>query len=176
MPYVPTVWKNREVERPRTYIQQDNGDGTITLIPAEGTVIEPGTPIIASNMNNIEQGIARAHEAIADTGWINLTLKNGIEKYSNEETPQYRKKGQTVFLRGAVKGVTNGNTVIGTLPSDCRPSALHPFVQNTSAGTDGTAYFSRLRVNTNGDIVVENSNRTFSADRWIPISTVFATD
>lgn len=62
MAYVPTVWKNREVERPRTFTIQDNGDGTVTLIPAEGQVIEPGTPIIAANMNKIEQGIVDAHE------------------------------------------------------------------------------------------------------------------
>ena len=64
MAYVRTVWKNREVERPRTYEKIENPDGTITLIPSEGTIIEEGTPIIAANMNNIEQGIEAAHNAI----------------------------------------------------------------------------------------------------------------
>ncbi|OUM86644.1 MAG: hypothetical protein BAA01_11590 [Bacillus thermozeamaize] len=64
MAYTPTVWKNREVERPRTYQLQDNGDGTTTLIPAEGNVIEAGTPIIADNMNKIEQGIKEAHDQL----------------------------------------------------------------------------------------------------------------
>lgn len=67
MPYEPTVWKNREVERPRTYTKVENPDGTITLIPQEGNIIEPGTPIIAENMNKIEQGIKEAHELIGDT-------------------------------------------------------------------------------------------------------------
>ncbi|GGA31663.1 hypothetical protein [Psychrobacillus lasiicapitis] len=57
MAYEPTEWKNREVEKPRTFTVQNNDDGTITLIPAEGQVTEPGTPITASNMNKIEQGI-----------------------------------------------------------------------------------------------------------------------
>jgi len=60
MPYEPTEWKNREVEKPRTFIMQDNGDGTITLIPEEGNVAEPGTPIAATFMNKIEQGIVNA--------------------------------------------------------------------------------------------------------------------
>lgn len=60
MPYVPTDWVNREVERPRTYIFQDNGDGTTTLIPAEGDIISFGTPIIAENLNNMEEGIQNA--------------------------------------------------------------------------------------------------------------------
>lgn len=57
MAYERTVWKNREVEKPRTFTKVDNPDGTITLTPAEGNIIEPGTPIIASNMNKIEDEI-----------------------------------------------------------------------------------------------------------------------
>lgn len=60
MPYEKTIWKNREVERPRTFEKIENPDGTITLVPAEGNIIEPGTPIIAENMNNIEDGIEEA--------------------------------------------------------------------------------------------------------------------
>lgn len=54
MAYVKTLWVNREVERPFTYTLEENGDGTTTLIPAEGEVTAPGTPIIASNLNKIE--------------------------------------------------------------------------------------------------------------------------
>lgn len=54
MAYEPTDWKNREVERPRTFTLQENDDGTITLIPAEGKVTEPGTPIVAPLLNKIE--------------------------------------------------------------------------------------------------------------------------
>jgi len=57
MAYEKTVWKNREVERPRTFQKVENPDGTITLVPAEGNIIEAGTPIIASNMNKIEDEI-----------------------------------------------------------------------------------------------------------------------
>lgn len=43
---------------------QNNPDGTITLIPAEGQIVEAGTPIIAVNMNNMEGGIEAAHNSI----------------------------------------------------------------------------------------------------------------
>ncbi|OMF54672.1 hypothetical protein BK138_16060 [Paenibacillus rhizosphaerae] len=66
MAYTPTEWKNREVERPRTYNFQNNDDGTTTLIPAEGTIVEPGTPIVAANMNNIEQGLVDLSQNKAD--------------------------------------------------------------------------------------------------------------
>lgn len=64
MAYEPTIWKNREVEKPRTFTMQDNGDGTITLIPAEGIVTEPGTPIMAANMNKIEVQLKLSSEHI----------------------------------------------------------------------------------------------------------------
>jgi hypothetical protein len=66
MTYEKTVWKNREVEKPRTFTVTENPDGTITLTPAEGEIIEEGTPIIADNMNNIEDGIEAAHEKLAE--------------------------------------------------------------------------------------------------------------
>lgn len=64
MAYQPTDWRNREVERPRTFEMQNNPDGTTTLIPSEGVVTEPGTPIMASNMNKIEdQLVVMEHHA-----------------------------------------------------------------------------------------------------------------
>jgi parallel beta-helix repeat protein len=54
--YEPINWKDRIVEKPRTYHVQNNPDGTITLIPAPGTVVQEGTPVNAANLNKIEQG------------------------------------------------------------------------------------------------------------------------
>lgn len=61
MAYDPTVWEDRVVERPRTYQIQNNPDGTITLIPAPGQVYEEGTPVNATNLNKLEQGL-KTHE------------------------------------------------------------------------------------------------------------------
>lgn len=64
MAYNPTEWRDRVVERPRTYSLQDNGDGTYTLLPMPGNIIEPGTPVNAVNMNKIEQGIADTSQSL----------------------------------------------------------------------------------------------------------------
>lgn len=61
MAYVKTDWKNRVVEKPRTFTIQENADGTVTLIPAEGVIHEEGTPVAAAQMNKIEQGIVDAY-------------------------------------------------------------------------------------------------------------------
>jgi hypothetical protein len=58
MAYIPTVWENREVERPRTYIMTENADGTVTLTPSEGTVFAAGTPLDAANLNKLENQVA----------------------------------------------------------------------------------------------------------------------
>ena len=60
MAYQKTEWKDQNVENPRTYSMRDNGDSTVTLMDAFGTVTELGTPVNAENMNKIENGIANA--------------------------------------------------------------------------------------------------------------------
>lgn len=44
-------WVDRKVERPNTFVMQNNSDGTVTLIPAPGTIQQAGTPLNAANLN-----------------------------------------------------------------------------------------------------------------------------
>lgn len=60
MAYQKTVWKDQEVENPRTYSVRQNLDGTVTLLDAFGEITEIGTPVNAENLNKIEQGIEDA--------------------------------------------------------------------------------------------------------------------
>lgn len=60
--YTKTNWSDRVVQNPSTYTMRNNSDGTITLIPAPGTVQSSGTPIKAEYLNNIEKGIEDAHQ------------------------------------------------------------------------------------------------------------------
>ena len=58
MAYIKNTWVNQDVERPKTYEVTDNPDGSITLTDSFGTITEAGTPVNATNMNHIEDGIA----------------------------------------------------------------------------------------------------------------------
>lgn len=60
MAYTKQEWKNRQVERPNTYTRTENGDGSVTLHPAPGTVMIEGTPLSAQRMNHMEDGIEAA--------------------------------------------------------------------------------------------------------------------
>ncbi len=57
MAYNRTSWKDHVVERPRTYTEATNDDGSKTFTPAPGEVLQQGTPQSATNFNNLEEGI-----------------------------------------------------------------------------------------------------------------------
>lgn len=56
--YKPTQWQDRLVEYPLRFEVTDHGDGSVTLFPKPGTVVQEGTPVNAANLNNLEQGLA----------------------------------------------------------------------------------------------------------------------
>lgn len=64
MDYTRQIWKDHIVEKPRTYTQTVNSDGSITLAPAPGEIIQQGTPINAEHLNHIEDGVAEMNERV----------------------------------------------------------------------------------------------------------------
>lgn len=54
------VWKNRRTEIANTYSIKENEDGTVTLTPVVGEVIEAGTSFNQTNMNSMDNGINEA--------------------------------------------------------------------------------------------------------------------
>lgn len=67
MAYVKTNWKDRVVERPNTYTMTNNGNGTVTLTPVPGQIIERGTPLNAENLNKIEDAIVETNAQLSQT-------------------------------------------------------------------------------------------------------------
>lgn len=51
------IWQDRVVERPRTFNIQNNPDGSVTLVPAPGQIIQEGTPVNAANLNGLEEDL-----------------------------------------------------------------------------------------------------------------------
>ena len=63
-------WKDHVVERPRTFSETTNGDGTKTLTPSPGQVQQQGTPMSATNFNLMEEAIqhlANAYDMLVIT-------------------------------------------------------------------------------------------------------------
>lgn len=107
MSYQPTNWKDRVVEKPRTFDVTNNPDGSITLVPKPGVVVQEGTPVNAANMNKIEQGLV-SHMAdyvphgLEPAGWI----ANAVTTLHNDE------QGNLVRVDESVGGVLRRRTTL----------------------------------------------------------------
>lgn len=113
MAYTKTEWKDQNVENPRTYLVRDNGDSTVTLMDAFGTVTELGTPVNAENMNKIENGIANAvdkdsNQIITGTKVFNGTSPIKLGKAGGTYTEvQFTSDGSARL--GGLRNIREGN-------------------------------------------------------------------
>lgn len=116
MAYTKTEWKDQNVENPRTYSVRDNGDSTVTLMDAFGTVTELGTPVNAENMNKIENGIANAvdkdsNQTITGTKVFKGASPIKLEKAGGTYTEvQFTSDGSTRL--GGLRNIREGNSDI----------------------------------------------------------------
>lgn len=78
MAYHVQIWKDHAVAPANTYTVVENGDGTITLVPA-GKVIQQGTNMSAVNFNNMETGIFAANATAAEAMQIIRLLHDKAE-------------------------------------------------------------------------------------------------
>lgn len=114
MAYTKTEWKDQNVENPRTYSVRDNGDSTVTLIDAFGTVTELGTPVNAENMNKIENGIANAvdkdsNQTITGTKVFNGASPIKLGKAGGTYTEiQFTSDGSSKL--GGLRNIREGNS------------------------------------------------------------------
>lgn len=113
----------------------------------------------------------------ADTGWKNITLGSGIQA-GTYGTPQYRKIGNQVYLRGSYKGTKGSGTLaLGTLPTGYIPPK-NVYVIATLGGHRIT----RIYITSEGNIGVDwiytlSSNTEWTGDfSWLEFETSFWID
>lgn len=110
-----------------------------------------------------------------DTGWIDIPLANDITAYDERTIPQYRRYGSIVYIRGAVKGISARNQVIGTIPSDeYNPNdQSHQYIAPITT-VDGTTRIGRYNISVTGIITIENtSDGDYLNDRWHSLATSY---
>lgn len=76
MPYPQTDWKDHVPQYPQRVRLVDNGDGTYNIVPEPGEIVQQGTPMSATNFNNMEGGIGAAN-SLADLLYSFMLLKLG---------------------------------------------------------------------------------------------------
>ncbi|MCA1029401.1 hypothetical protein LCM23_25730, partial [Cytobacillus kochii] len=110
-------------------------------------------------------------ELVKPLEWTDITLLNAVQPFSEGWRPRVAKRGDIVYIKGAVKNVTARNLVIATLPEIYHPITSHPYVQSTSLDSSSRGRFARWAVSTTGQIIIEGTtNNEFGAELWFPIS------
>lgn len=64
MAYTKTNWVDRIVQHPRRFTKSGETGTQVTLVADPGTITNAGTPVNATNLNKIEQGIADTHAGV----------------------------------------------------------------------------------------------------------------
>lgn len=120
MAYNKTVWKDQDVENPRTYTQRQNDDGSVTLLDHFGKITELGTPVNAKNMNKIEQGIVDEEQArsTADTA-LQTQINGKVSKSGDTMTGTLTNNGVFVSQFDSVNYMARSKTLVkGVTPTD----------------------------------------------------------
>lgn len=101
-------FKDRRTSKSNTYKVTNNSDGTITLTPTPGDIIEAGTPLNAAHLNVSEHGV---NEAIIMAGSLviqmlqaqrdlsNTFLEIGSKQIYSEENYPFNTAVSTVALK-----------------------------------------------------------------------------
>lgn len=119
---------------------------------------------IYDDVAELQTKVAAIETAINGTPWETLPLLNGAVAYNAAQTPQYKKIGNHVFIRGVFKGITEP-VVIAQLPVGFRPS------QRIILCYPRTGYaVTKFEIETDGTIKYVGSGDVINANTWFSFS------
>lgn len=135
---------------------------TLEILHWDGTVTAVTTTLNVGDIN------------FTNAPWLNLSLSTGISDYTAGNNAKYKRKGDVVYLKGAVKGIVSLDRAIATLPVGYRPVGSSHNWTNPTSGKN----HARWAVNTDGTIVLENVSQAAlpASGDWFPIHTCFPID
>lgn len=125
---------------------------------------------VYEEIDDLKRRVSALESETSDSGWNVLPLAEGITGYSTEQQPMYRKIGKTLYLSGVVRGISQSNMVIATLPENFRPSkkVILPFA---SIGQK----INRMEIFTNGNIQYSRSTiEPTIEENWHSIACCFS--
>ena len=125
------------------------------------------TPVNATNLNQLQTNVENEFNV---GSWTNLTLLNNFIAYTGQNTPQYRRIGKCVYLRGVIKtsvDVTTSTRTIATLPFTTTQytNTYYPCVMVTSS----TRVADQIQFTKTGDLLAP---RTMTTTDWIPLDGI----
>lgn len=130
-------------------------------IPNNSSRLKKRVRANAENWPSTWQEIAYYSDIPADSGWQNISRASGYNAGSLG-TPQYKKVGNQVFIRGSwstSNSIGSSSVVLGTLPSGYRP----PYDTRWIVPENGTGYIGRVSIATDGEIKLDWFGNTFGS-------------
>src|SRR5699024_2360680 len=160
-------------------IPEDIADFDVGTVKDDVSNVQTDVSSLQSQIRSLQSAIANI-PTVTDTGWINIPLSSGIEAYSSTQVPQARLVSVNginfLTIRGSVKGVTARQDVtVGALSNtfSSKITSALSVIQNTSV-VSGEPNYSRIRINTNGTIVIERTSiASPTSGQWYPIDCTF---
>lgn len=104
---------------------------------------------------------------ITDTGWVTLTLLNGVKLFTEGYNLQVRRVGNTVYMRGRITGLTEHPTTIAILPQQFRPRDGYSFrfIVPSNGGTNAVFVLNP----DSGTVILD-----FTSDGEVPVEGWFS--
>lgn len=112
MAYKQTDWLDHVVQYPKRITLVDNGDGTWTMEPSPGEIVQQGTQMSATNFNNMEEGIGAA-SMMADLLFTQLLLKLGHSEETLDGLVAALKSGDFVAAKAAALATARSIAISG---------------------------------------------------------------
>lgn len=132
---------------------------------------------IYEDVETLKQQVAELMKSNVDTGWLDIPLASGVLPYSEAQKPKYRKIGNEVFLKGVIKGVTEANQILATLPVEVRPESHRYFIGGSSTVNSNATFFNCQIVPTDGTIrVTTNSANTYGENTYLRLGISYTID
>lgn len=146
-----------------TYFWDNSGayDAQLFIPTITSKRLSVRTRLNASSWPSSWEEIAYYSDIPTDSGWQNISRASGYNAGSLG-TPQYKKVGNQVFIRGSwstSNNIGNSPVVLGTLPSGYRP----PYDIRWIVSENSTGYLGRVGIRTNGEIKLDWFGNVFGS-------------
>lgn len=144
-----------------------------------------GIPDDIANISNVQNDVQNIQDIInqiptfGSTGWLNISLLNGVTSFDSQTTPQVQLMtiGDVRFMsvRGSFKGLTSETQTIGQIPSALRWAITKNVYFSQSMSTEnGKAQFAAMKLDINGNISIEESTRSaITSTTWLTCDWTF---
>lgn len=127
----PIKWQDHVVEYPNRYKEVENGDGTIDLQKSPGEIVQQGTPMNATNFNNMDFGILEAMFSASELVRESRIMKDLIKGVTGE-------KIQVTLTNSQGYPFNNSKKAVQISPSrNTKDYTIECYVSSVSGGAVG---------------------------------------